>query len=64
MPEVISIAPFDMDYNGNSKSGENYLTVQYEKLIPLLIQAIKEQQKQIEEQKNQINELRDIINGN
>ena len=38
-----------MDVEGNSKSGENYLTVQYEKLIPLLIQAIKEQQSEIDE---------------
>ena len=47
LPEVVSIAPFDMDINGNSKSGENYLTVKYEKLIPLLIQAINERQEQI-----------------
>jgi hypothetical protein len=37
-----------MDADGNSKSGENYLTVQYSKLVPLLIQAIKERQVQIE----------------
>jgi hypothetical protein len=37
-----------MDQNGNSKSGENYLTVRYEKLVPLLIQAIKERQEQID----------------
>mgnify|MGYP003348102075 CR=1 FL=1 len=49
LPEVVSIAPFDMDINGNSKSGENYLTVKYEKIVPLLIQAIKEQQSSIDE---------------
>ena len=37
-----------------SKSGENYLTVKYEKLIPLLIEGVKEQQLQIEELKNRI----------
>ena len=49
LPESVKIAPFDMDREGNSKSGENYLTVQYEKLVPLLIQAIKEQQSAIDE---------------
>jgi hypothetical protein len=36
-----------MDQYENSKSGENYLTVQYEKIIPLLLQAVKERQIQI-----------------
>ena len=44
MPEVVKAAPFDLDESGNSKSGENYKTVQYERLVPLLIEAIKEQQ--------------------
>jgi hypothetical protein len=55
LPEVVKHAPFDYsaDENGNkiSKSGENYLTVDYEKMVPLLIEAIKEQQKQIDELK-------------
>lgn len=55
LPEVVKPAPFDIDENNQSKSGENYLTVQYEKLVPLLIEAIKEQQKQIEEIKNRLN---------
>jgi hypothetical protein len=46
-PEVIKPAPFDMDENGNSKSGQNYLTIQYEKIIPILIEAVKEQQTRI-----------------
>jgi hypothetical protein len=48
-PEAVSTAPFDADVDGNSKSGENYLTINYDKLIPLLVEAIKEQQKEIEE---------------
>tara|TARA_Y100000996_G_scaffold390156_1_gene351154 strand:- start:47 stop:949 length:903 start_codon:yes stop_codon:yes gene_type:complete len=52
IPEAVQIAPFDRDKNGTSKSGDNYLTVQYEKIIPILIESIKEQQKQIEELKN------------
>jgi len=53
LPEVITEAPFDIakDDNGNeySKSGQNYKTIYYDKLIPLLVEAIKEQQLQIEE---------------
>ncbi len=52
MPQVVSLAPFDRktDDEGKelSKSGENYLTVQYEKLVPLLVEGIKEQQSTIE----------------
>lgn len=42
MPQVIRAAPFDINPDGTSKSGENYKTVQYEKLVPLLVEAIKE----------------------
>jgi len=48
LPEAVKPAPFDIAEDGSSKSGENYLTVQYEKLIPLLIQAIKELKVEIE----------------
>ena len=47
LPEVVTLAPFDYEL-GKSKSGENYLTVKYEKIVPLLIEAIKEQQQQID----------------
>lgn len=47
LPEAVSLAPFDMHTNPDtgeitSKSGENYLTVDYSRLVPLLIEAIKE----------------------
>lgn len=55
LPEVVKLAPFDTDYDENknqfSKSGENYLTVQYEKLIPLLIEAVKELDEKLEDVK-------------
>jgi hypothetical protein len=46
LPEIVKIAPFDMkrdDYNNIvSKSGDNYLTICYEKLAPLFVESIKE----------------------
>ncbi len=58
MPEVIKPAPFDRDKYGNSASGDNYLTVQYEKIVPLLIECIKEQQSQIDELKVCLSKLK------
>ena len=53
LPEAVAPAPFDSDADGNSISGENYLTVQYEKLVPLLVAAIKDLEKQVQELKAQ-----------
>jgi hypothetical protein len=52
LPEIIKAAPFDIENsNGGSKSGENYLTIQYEKIVPLLVECIKELKNEIEELK-------------
>jgi len=48
LPEVVRTAVFDSNKYGNSISGENYLTVQYSKIVPLLIEALKEQKEQID----------------
>jgi hypothetical protein len=49
LPEAIVLAPFDTDLvTGESISGENYLTIRYDKLVALLIEGIKEQQSQID----------------
>ena len=63
LPEAVTLAPFDMEDDHEtgetySKSGENYLTVDYAKMVPLLIQAIKEQQQQIDTLKLEVAELR------
>jgi hypothetical protein len=56
LPEVVKPAPFDINENEDSTTKENYLTVEYEKIIPLIVETIKEQQKEIEDIKKQIND--------
>ena len=51
IPEAVKPAPFDTK-DGISISGDNYLTVQYEKIVPLLIECIKELKEEIEILKN------------
>ena len=60
VPQAVKAAPFDLDENNQSKSGENYLTVQYEKLIPLLIESIKELSTKIEDLKIEMNILKGV----
>jgi hypothetical protein len=53
LPEIVKIAPFDSERNKDdvivSKSGENYLTLSYERLVPVFVEAIKElERKNIE----------------
>lgn len=63
--QVIMPAPFDRirtketDWKDVSKSGEEYKTVDYDKLTALLIEAVKEQQTQIEALKAEIKEMKD-----
>ena len=53
LPEIIAPAPID----------PQYMTVRYEKLIPLLIEAIKAQQVQIEELKAQVTLIQQNLNN-
>ena len=49
MPELVKLTPFDRkideECNLISKSGHNYLTLQYQRLIPVLVESIKELHK-------------------
>ena len=57
-PEAVKPAPFDMMLFENSvisRSGENYKTVQYEKLVPILIEAIKELNDKVKYLESKVN---------
>ena len=56
LPEVVDIAPISHQEGVD----EEYLTVHYDKMVPLLIEAIKEQQEQIEQLQAM---LKEITNG-
>ena len=49
LPELVKLAPFDSEKNEDgvivSKSGNNYLTLCYERLVPVLVESIKELNK-------------------
>jgi len=63
--EIVSLAPFDIDRDENgeiiSKSGNNYLTIQYEKLIPYLVEGMKELKKENELLNNRVKKLENIL---
>ena len=61
-PELVTLAPFDTDYDHEkkkiiSKSGEEYLTLNYERLVPILLQGIKELKQEINELKVRLSKL-------
>jgi hypothetical protein len=52
LPEIVKLAPFDVEVSNTgevkSRTGQHYLTVDYSKLVPVLIEAIKQLEKRIE----------------
>ena len=48
LPEAVEIAPFDLDENGESRSGENYLNIRYDQVFALLVEAIKALKAKVE----------------
>ena len=68
-PEVVARAPFDVDVEPNSsKSGEDYLTLRYERLVPILVEGVKEVDDileatidRVEKLESEVNELKALI---
>lgn len=58
-PDIKPVAPELVNESAwDSGEGDKYETVDYPKLVPFLIEAIKEQQKMIESLQQQVNELK------
>ena len=49
LPEAITFAQFDRDEDGKSISGQDYKTIKMLKLIPLLVEAVKELSAEVEQ---------------
>ena len=68
LPELVNIAPFDLekDKDGNniSKSGDNYLTLAYDRLAPIFVEAIKELNQKNISLTNENVELKKKYNNN
>ena len=58
LPEVVRPAPFDVGEGGLSKTGENYKTLQYERIVPLLVESIKELNNKISQLQSEILKLK------
>jgi cytoskeletal protein CcmA (bactofilin family) len=54
MPEIVTDAAINTNITDGTEN--DYLTVHYDRMVPLLIEAIKEQQKQIDELKAKLGE--------
>ena len=65
LPELTDLAPFDMclDNDGNikSKSGNNYLTISYERMVPVIIESLKELTREVEALKKENKILKEKI---
>jgi hypothetical protein len=61
-PEVVNLAPCDVVYNAvtheqESRTGLNLLTIQYERLVPVIIQALQELKVEVQEMKKELTSI-------
>ena len=61
--DVQKVLPQAVRTKFNADKSDSYLSVDYKRLIPLLIEGIKEQQNQIDELKLKIKTLEDDVNN-
>ena len=60
-PSLTPLAPFDTDDDGNSISGENYLTIDYERTTGVIVAGMQEQDAIIKAQAAEIKSLKDDL---
>lgn len=60
-PEAVGLAAIDVTSEYESKSGENYLTIQYDRLVPLVVAGHNEHSDEIATLKQEIAALKAIV---
>jgi hypothetical protein len=66
-PELVTLAPFDSTLHEETQkimsiSGEDYLTLKYDRLSPLLLQAIKELNNKYNALEEKYTKIENILN--
>ena len=59
LPECVNPAPFNGNYTKKCGVDHKFLTVDYGRLTSVLIEAVKEQQEQIDKLKQEIKSLKE-----
>jgi len=55
LPEAVMTAPMNAPYTEKTGIDHDFLTVKYERIVPLLIEAVKELSNKVEELENKLN---------